>query len=302
MGNTLSVSSGNRKRRPPLRGNDPVLLCTRAASACTLVIVRHRTVKQIIIALIVGSVIGGIATLVVIITRKPPPAPTATPPSVRALEAGSTTIIRHSRGKGDVVGVLKNPNGNAGAVKVKYELVLREKETVLRAIRGETYVLPGRQKYVTALNEDIPTESVSAVLRVEQPEWTFVGDDFVAPSIVLIDRKTQVISGIPATYEVKGLLKNQADVDFLKVEVTVLGLNARDEIVGISNTFAGSLRALESREFTAQWPLPSGEAVQSLQVLPDVNVFSADAVERREGSLTNRDLPSGADKSPRPKP
>jgi hypothetical protein len=216
------------------------------------------------------------------------------------LHVVSATVIPTARGRADIVGLVKNPNADAGAEQVRYQFTLRVGGSLVRSIDGDTYILPGRQKYVVAFNEEVPPGVASVDLRVEQPVWTFVGSEFKPPSLVLVNRTTRIISGTPEIFEVKGLLANEGDVDYLRVEVTTVGLDARGNILGMSHTFVGSLLALERREFTAQWPLPRGTEVATIVVLPDVNVFRPDAIQQRQGSLEIEDALRGSIVSPTP--
>lgn len=252
------------------------------------------------IAILFFSFWGGVGSLVVWATRESPPAPTPTPRAAKPLEVASTAVLPTADGHADIIGLVKNPNGDAGASRVRYQFTIRVEGSAVRTIDGETYILPGRQKYVAAFNEEVPPGPASAELTVEQPAWTFVGSDFRNPALVLVNRSQRVLPGNPDIFEMKGLLANEGDVDYLRVEVTAVGLDARGEIVGIGYTFLGSLLALERREFTAQWPLPKGTEVTQILVLPDVNIFRADAVQQRQGTLDIRDAPRGTLVSPAP--
>jgi hypothetical protein len=254
----------------------------------------HRTKKQIVIALIVFMFWGGVIGAGVWATREPPARPTPTPQTFSAPEVASVTVLRTSAGKADVVGLVKNPNADAGARSLRYEFVLSVDGAAVRTIPGETYVLPGRQKYVSALNQDVPPGRVTAELRLKDPQWVAVESGFRAPSIVLVNSSRRTVPGPPPVQEIKGLLANESDVDYLRVEVTVVGVDPKGDVIGIGQSFLGSLRSLERREFTAQWPLPAGAEVANVRVFPDVNVFRADAIQQRQGATEIRDVPRPA--------
>lgn len=258
---------------------------------------RHRTKKQIIVALVFFGFWSGVIGTGVWATREPPAPPTPTPRSVTALESLGADVLRTVSGRADLVGRLLNRNAQAGAADVRYAFVLRSGGAAVRTIQGRTHILPGREKYVAVLNEEVPSSVDSVDLTVEQPEWTFVSPGFVPPSLVLVNQSQRVLPGEPQLFEFKGLLANQANVDYTRVEVIAVGLDQSKRVVGISQSFVGSLRARERREFTAQWPMRTGRTVSQVIVLPEVNVFRADAVQQREGSLDVRDLPVPASPS-----
>lgn len=254
-------------------------------------VLRHRTKKQIIIAVVFFSFWGGVFSLIVWALHDTPPPLAPASRQARALEVVSAHVLRTVPGRADLIGILRNTNPDAGAGDVRYTFVLRSGETILRSIPGRTFILPGRQKYVIAFNEEVPPETVTAELTVEQPPWTFVRGGFTPPSIILVNQSRRVIPGTPEIFTVKGLLANESNVDYLRVEVVTIGVDAEGAILGASQSFVGSLSSRERREFTAQWPLTPGQAVAQVIVLPDINIFRADAIQERQGSLDVRDVP-----------
>lgn len=254
-------------------------------------VLRHRTKKQIIVAIVFFGFWGGLGTLVVWAVKPEPAPPTPTPRPVIALEAKGAVILRLPNGRADIVGRILNKNASAGSEDVRYAFVLRLGSDVVRAIPGRSSILPGREKVVVALDQDIAPEIQTAELTVEQPRWAFVSPDFTPPSIVLVDQTRRELPGSSPVFEVKGLLANQSDLDYTRVEVVTLGRDAGGEVVGVSQSFVGSLLARERREFTAQWPSRPNRPVVNIDVLSDVNVFRADAVQQRQGDLQLRDIP-----------
>jgi len=258
--------------------------------------VRHRTFKQIVIGTIFLGFWAGLFGLIFWATYTPPPPAPPTPRSAQAVEVVSSQIISAVSGKGDLVGLIRNPNSDAGTVNVKFEFKVMIDGQVLKTLSGETFLLPHEQKYVVLFNQDIPTGSAVS-LTVKNPEWTFVDSTFSQPSFVQINQNSKIIPGNPDTYDYKGVLANQSDLDYYKVEVTAIGLNSQGDLVGIGKTFLGSLKSQERREFTTQWPLPRGEQVARVQVFPDINLFLSDAVEKRAGDQTLKDVPQYSPRS-----
>lgn len=250
----------------------------------------HRTFKQIVIAIIFFGFWAGISGLVVWATYDPPPVPTPTPKIAKNLEVLETLILSTGLGKADLVGIVNNPNSDAGSVEFEYEFVISAAgEQAPEIIVGQSFILPGDRKIITVLNREVPP-GASVALTIKNTQWNFVGADFRAPNIVLVNKPTRIIVGPEAdTFQLKGLLANQGDVNFKRVEVTAVGLNDKGKIIGVSNTFLGSLKSLERREFTAQWPLQKGQEVNDIRVRPEVNIFLPDAIQREEGLQDNRD-------------
>ncbi|MDO8512743.1 MAG: hypothetical protein Q7S57_05710 [bacterium] len=257
-------------------------------------LLKHRTVKQIVIACIFFGFWISLGGLIYWATYTPPDALPPPPKTALPLQVIATKIIATTPGKGDLVGTLRNPNPNAGAVRFKYKFTISATNQNPQVVTGESFVLPSDQKYLTAFNNDIPT-GATASLEISSTEWAFVDSGFAPPEIVLINKPTNIISGPTIdTFQLKGLLANQSNVDYTRVEVTVVGLDAQGEMIGVSKTFMGSFLSAERREFTAQWPLNKGEIVSDFKVVPEVNVFLPDAIQRRQGIQDIRDLQSVA--------
>ena len=257
-------------------------------------VLKHRTIKQIVIGCIFFGFWGSLAGLIFWLTYTPPAALPPPPKTALPLQVVATKIIATTPGKGDLVGTLRNPNPNAGAVRFKYKFTIAAANQNPQVVTGESFVLPSDQKYLVAFNNDIPA-GATASLEVSNPEWVFVDSGFAPPEIVLINKPTNIISGPTIdTFQLKGLLANQSNVDYTRVEVTVVGLDAQGQMIGVSKTFMGSFLSAERREFTAQWPLNKGVIVSDLKVVPEVNVFLSDAIQQRQGIQDIRDLQNPA--------
>lgn len=253
-------------------------------------LIKHRTYKQIVIGTIFLGFWLGLGGLIFWANYTPgtevaPPQKTAEP-----LQVIATKSIHTSDTKADLVGIVKNPNPNAGSVRFIYRFLVKKGGQITQTIDGESFILPGAQKYLISFGQSI-AEDAEISLEINSTQWNFVDSNFSSPNLVLINKVTNIIPGTTTdTYQLKGLMANQSNVDYTKVFVTVIGLNDKGEIIGISNTFMGSLVSLERREFTAQWPLQKGAQVFDVKVFPEVNVFSSGAVQQREGTLDVRDI------------
>ncbi len=255
---------------------------------------KHRTVKQITVAAVFFGFWFALGGLITWSAWPEPPAPTPTPRPVKELQAVSASFVRTSAKRADLWGVVLNPNSDAGARKLRFSFVLNEGAENEKTIPGESFILPGSRKYVVALDTDVSEDDFKVALKVEQPAWTFVPSDFSQPSLIVVSERSQVLKRGYDLFEYKGDLKNQSDLDYLKTEVVTVGFDGSGKVIGVHKTFLGSLRSLEVREFTAQWPILSGQEVKDVQAFPDVNVFEPDAVQRRQGTVEERDIPGGS--------
>lgn len=249
-----------------------------------LVRMRRRLRKQLAVLAVLAAFFGGIFAIVGVIVVEPPPSPPPPPPTYIDLAVVSTALFRSVPDRADLLAVVRNPNANAGVRKVPYTFEVRSGDRTVATIRGETFFLPGQEKPVVAIHAAVPPEGKAVALRFGSPEWVSVKSDFRLPSLIVVSRRGVVRkSGEDASYEVKGVLANESELDFLKVEVTALGVSEDGEILGVGRTFVGSLLTLERREFTVSWPLLSGRVVARTREYPEANVFSPAAIQPRTG-------------------
>lgn len=248
-----------------------------------VMLLKHRTFKQIVIACIFFGFWIGLGGLIFWANYEPSaPGPSA-PREAQALEVAETKAIKTASNKADLVAVIRNPNADAGSAEVKYKFIVKNGSQIIKTISGSTFVLPSDQKYVMAFNQEYSSGSQLS-LELSKPQWTFVTEGFQSPNLVLINKISNTISGTETdTYQLKGVIANQGNVDYTKVQVGVLGFDNTGEMVGAGETFIGSLKSLERREFTVQWPLEKGSVVSDLKIHPEVNVFLSDAVEVKKG-------------------
>jgi len=281
--------------------NKDVLVCIlESHSFCVILysmLIKHRTYKQIVIGTIFCFFWISVGGLIFWATYTPP---SARPPAAKvaqALQVVSIKTIHNPGSKADLVGIIKNPNSDAGSVRFTYKFLVKRGGQVTQTIDGESFILPSAQKYLISFGQNV-SDDAEVSLEIGTTQWNFVDNTFTPPDLVLVNKISNVIPGTSSdTYELKGLVANQSSVDYTKVIVTAIGYNDKGEIIGISNTFMGSLVSLERREFTAQWPLLKGVQIADVKVFPEVNVFSPGAVQQKEGIQDTRDVqtrtPSG---------
>lgn len=239
---------------------------------------RRRLRKQLTVLAVVSAAFGGLVALVAAFWYEPPPPPPPPPPTFADLVVGDTALFRSGPGRADLLALARNPNADAGLRAVSYAFEVSGGGEVQARLSGQTFFLPGQEKPIVAIGADVPANADAVSLRFGPPAWEPVGPEFRAPPLVVVARRGSIRDGTRATYEVKGVLANESGRDFLKVDVTALGLDAAGNILGVGKTFVGSLRARERREFTVSWPLAPGAVVARTREFAEVNVFDPAAV------------------------
>lgn len=245
---------------------------------------RRRLRKQITVVAVVATALVGLLALITLVLYEPPLPPPPPPPTFEPLVVREVRVLRSDTDRLDLFALVKNPNANAGVREVDYTFELRSGDQLAASIPGKTFFLPGQEKPIIEVNRAIAADGRDLTVRFGEPVWVSVASDFRAPALVPVARESRIRPGEPELYEVKGVLANESSLDYLRVEVSALGLDADGELLGAGRTFVGSLLAGERREFTLSWPIPRGGSVSQVRVFPEVNVFSPAAVQLREGT------------------
>lgn len=230
-----------------------------------------------------AATVGGIGALVVAVVYQPPTPPPPPPQTFVPLVVKSTAVFHASPDRVDLLAIVQNPNGNAGVRWVDYTLEVRAAGVTAATVPGQTFFLPGQEKSIVVLHVPAHRDANTVTIRFGNPEWVPVAPTFVRPSFLTVSRTARVRNGAVPEYEVKGILANESDLDYLMVDVTGYGVDADGSILGVGKTFVGSLQSRERREYTISWPLPEGRSVSEVHVFPEVNVFSPLAVQPRLG-------------------
>jgi hypothetical protein len=235
-----------------------------------------RVVKQSVYAagaLTCLAIILGVITAIVV----PSPAAPVVTPSAAPFEpivVEEATVIEQTRGV-DIVARLRNPNAQAGVAEYPVTFILLGPDGQEVARQQETtYLLPGSIHYVMSLG--IPVVKTVSRVRVDLPRdpgFTVLPAAVALPSFssFLRERTAFLRNGIQIE-EQKGLVRNTGTLDWDRVEVNAVAVGQQDNVVAISKTFVGELKAGEQREFTLQWPAAK-QAIREVVVLPTTNIY-----------------------------
>lgn len=262
--------------------------------SCYRTYVRRRLRKQFAIVAVLFGLLGVLGAFIGVLVYEPPPPPPPPSPSFAALVVNRAGLLRQDApDRADLYAVVRNPNANAGLRSIGYTFDVKAGGRSIAQIPGRTYVLPGQEKLLVILNQAVPAEGREVTIQFQTPDWVPVDTGFRAPSFVPVSRTATVREGTPPSYVVKSVLANESSLDYLRVEVTVLGLDADGSVSGFGQTSIGSLRSGERREFTVSWPLPPGRNVTEVRIVPEVNVFSGAAIQPRPGISGLEPRPTG---------
>jgi hypothetical protein len=247
----------------------------------------RRTTKQLSYAAGYVTVLLVLIVSVVVVRRVLSDVPQVTPEPTFVFEplvVEETHFIHHGLTV-DLVARLRNPNPRAGIARLPVDFVLKDQrgEEIVRH-QESTYVLPGSIHYVVAVNVATPPDvrqvSVSLPSNIE---FTRIPAAVATPSFSSFLRERLITTvGTKQLEEQKGVIRNTSTLDWEKVEVAGVALDAAGRITGVGKTFVGELKAEEQREFTLQWPVPV-TATQRVIVLPSTNIYQQENIIRAIG-------------------
>jgi len=157
----------------------------------------------------------------------------------------------------DVVAHVSNPNGIYGSGNLTYDLKFKDAQGAdmpNQARRGSLYIMPNQRRYVVLTALKIPGSPSTATLAIKDAHWTRVSLTD-APKVDFVLRRESFIEA-SANPSFEGILQNNSDFDFTKVEVSVILLDDAGQPVAVNSTQLQTLLSKEERYFKVQWDEP----------------------------------------------
>lgn len=211
--------------------------------------------------------------------------------TVKKLEAQWVKAVFLKDGFYDLVAKISNPNPNFGLAQFNYAFKLFDANDQLIAQKqGVSFILPNQSKYIIEANvaaDTKPAKVEMTIADLAKTDWQRLKDDFAAPDIYVHDKQFKYLekqAGQPAVAQVAGIIKNNSNFDFDRIQVAVALFDANRELVGVNKTEARTVLAGEDRYFSALWFSPLSSEVKSVDILPDTNLFSDSNFMRRFGA------------------
>ncbi|MBI2068487.1 MAG: hypothetical protein HYT67_00025 [Candidatus Yanofskybacteria bacterium] len=184
---------------------------------------------------------------------------------VQPLQVSDEKLFRIGPGSYDFVAKLVNSNTSYGAPEIMYSIALPGEGTKT----GMTYILPGQTKYVVLTSLRTAGEVGSAGLRVNSVQWEKL--DMPSGEVNLINRRGN-FGNAEAESSYEGVVFNDSNYDFDKVEVSVILFDASNAVIGVNRTEIRTLLAKTERSFKVVWPFPQ-PLVSRADVQISTNLF-----------------------------
>lgn len=175
-----------------------------------------------------------------------------------------------------------NPNNNFGSGHFEYDIQLKDSSgMILGQISGESFILPGERKYLTATNFRSAAAPSRVELLIGNVEWEeFLSYNYAKDlQLKIVNQRYQEISSGIGFSESLGLLKNESPFDFSLIKIIAFLKDSSGQIIAFGSTAMNTVRSGESREFKVFWPnrFPNDKSVEGMEFQTEVNVFSSEA-------------------------
>ncbi len=175
----------------------------------------------------------------------------------------------------DVMAKITNPNSRYGAAKFKYEFTLLDNaDNVLQKRAGESYVLPGENKYLLEMNLQSEVKPTKVDLKIFDYKWQeFVG--FEEPKLIVYDEKFMAYNDTYANSRVTGLLKNESNFDFNSVQINIILRASNGKLLALAQSEMRTVPSGEERDFNIIWPYLFSDEVEKVEIRAEANVFDS---------------------------
>lgn len=203
--------------------------------------------------------------------------------SAKDLIVGKTGLVESSVfGEYDFYGTVSNSSTAYGSDRFNYRIVFKDASgAVLTEKSGESYILPGEEKYIIENNIPMGAVPVSAELLISDPHWVEFVDYYKKPDLKIVNLSYNKITSGIGYYEVKGLLENESPFDFSVIKVKVILRDQSGKIIALNSTAMGTVLSGENRDFRVFWPGRFSGEVGDVETQIEVNVFKSESFEKR---------------------
>ncbi len=178
-------------------------------------------------------------------------------PVIMPIDVVSSNLFKVGQTDYDFVAQISNPNTSYGASRVEYSLDAFN-------YSGATYILPGQTKWlvVTALKS---TQEITDIkLVINNAQWQKLDMPVNAVNFML---RRKDYHPTPRGTELEGVLYNDSNYDFDKVDVVVILFDETSNILGVSRTDIRTFISKTERGFNVLWPfaLPGNAVRQDVE-------------------------------------
>ncbi|MBI4385632.1 hypothetical protein HY573_02280 [Candidatus Parcubacteria bacterium] len=195
--------------------------------------------------------------------------------TVKPLEILAKQSVLVRTGAYDLAVRLRNPNQQYGAERFRYTVRWLNGAGAVMAERvGTSYILPHGTRSV--LVQNVPLAEPAAAVDVVFSDYNWVRLDGYHDEPRFLIRApsfTKVAPGEPGFAFASAVVINKSGFDFQVVDVNILVLDARGQVLAVSRTVQNTFRNDVERSFRVSWPDPFVGEPERIEVEALTNVF-----------------------------
>lgn len=200
---------------------------------------------------------------------------------VKILISGPDTYYVYAR--------VANPNANLALRKLDYTFkLLGASDETLGSAAGETYLLPGEDKYIISPSFHLAAPAVRSEFVIDNPEikWSKVGElrdlQFDFENITWSKSSDR-------PFFTAAQLKNQNPYIISTLEVIVVLYDLKNQVIGVNTTILNLLQPDEKRFFRVVWPNGVPTGVARAEFKASVNQMQHGVLSTERASFDNYD-------------
>ncbi len=198
--------------------------------------------------------------------------------TIKDVQVEWVKFLRLEDNRYDLVARISNPNPNFGLAKLNYIFkIYNSTGQDIKEQRGNSFILPGQEKYLIEGNISVSESIADIELTVEKSsneDWQKINADYRLPNIYVLNKEFKSLTNQPGVSQASGVIKNDSAFDFDNIVVSIILFDSSGGIVGVNKTEAHTVLAGEERYFSALWFTPINGQVASLEMQADTNLLS----------------------------
>jgi len=186
-----------------------------------------------------------------------------------------TSGVMPFNGTYDAYAQVQNKNSQHGTGALFYAFKFYDQNgNFISEKRGKSHILAGQTRYIIESNLSIDNVPKSVKFEVEAVPWSKQERSNIKLPIFSKKFESTVSAGYASSAQVTGVLENQTDYSFVKVELIAVLLGMDNNFISISKTEVDNLRAGERRDFVVPWFSEVKEkTVANVYIEATTNVF-----------------------------
>ncbi|MFA6397886.1 MAG: hypothetical protein WDK96_03550 [Candidatus Paceibacterota bacterium] len=171
---------------------------------------------------------------------------------------------------------VENSNAKAGIKEISYQFDVYDKDGIFLIRKtGSTYIPPNGKFAIFegAINVGNREPKNIQFKFTSTPVWYKTK---IQPEKIPLFIKDKIISNADTTPKLAASISNESLQNIPELDVVAILFDSNDNAVAIGKTYIDNLLAGSSKQLFFTWPKPFSESPVRIDIIPKINVFSAD--------------------------